>query len=203
MQVDLRYQAPIDSYKTSCKKWEFRQPTSHLSISMVMPSKHLPFHLGEAFSRLLLHLCLFFHPQGIPPLTGAHHEWCNVPSCAIDVLDHFLSLLSEVDLSFMANPGTPPEHLVDTVHSLGPFLPIECELLGQGDLKIVGSHPIDADGFTNVWVGERYDGTKVAIKSHRCYSSSGCLSVCLVSVNCSPNEPCSLNLPRRGCTRKH
>ena len=169
---------------------------------MVMPSKQLPFHLGEAFPRLLLRLRLLFHPQWIPPLTVTHHERCDVPSRAIDILDHLLSLPSEVDFSSMTNPGTPPKHLVDTVHNLSSFLPIECELLGQGDLKIVGSHPIDAGGFADVWVGERCDGTKVAIKSHRHYSSSSCLSVCLVIVKCSPNEPCSLNLPRRGCTRK-
>ena len=168
-----------------------------------MSFKHLPFHFGEAFPRLLLHLRLFFHPRRIPPLTGAHHERCDLPSREVDVLDHPLLFPSEVDLSSMTNPGTPPEYLVDAVHSLGPFLPIECELLGQEDLKIVGPHPIDAGGFADVWIGERCDGTKVAIKSHRHYSSSSCLSVCLVSVNCSPNEPCSLNLPCRGCTRKH
>ena len=150
-------------------------------MSTVMSSKHLPPHLGEAFPRLLLDFRLFLHPQRIPPLTGAHHEWYDVPSRAVDVLDHLLSLSSEVDLSSMANPGTPPDHLVDAVHNLGPFLPIECELLGHGDLKIVGPHPINAGGFADVWIGERCDGTKVAIKSHRHYSSSSCLPVYLVS----------------------
>ena len=154
-----------------------------------MPSKDPPFHTREAFPRLLLHLRLFFHPQRIPPLTGAHHERCDVPSRVINVLDYLLSFPSEVDLSSKTNPGTPPDHLVDTVHSLGPFLPIECELLGQGDLKIVGSHPIDAGGFADVWAGERYDGTKVAIKSHRHYFLSSCLPVCLVSAECRCNEP--------------
>ena len=107
-----------------------------------------------------------------------------MPSRAIDVLDHLLSLPSDVDLSFMTNPGTPPDHLVDTVHNFGPFLPIECELLGHGDLKIVGLRPIDAGGFADVWIGERCDGTKVAIKSHRHYSSSSCLLVYLVSAKC-------------------
>ena len=167
-----------------------------------MPSKHLPFHVGEAFPRLLLYLRLLFHPRGTSP-TGVQHEQCGMSSHAVDVLDYSLSLPSEVDLSSMANPGTPPEHLVDAVRNLGPFLPIECELLGQGDLKIVGSHPIDAGGFADVWVGEMYDGTKVAIKSHRHYSSSSCLPVYLVSVKCCRNEPCLLNLPYRGYTRKH
>ena len=34
-------------------------------------------------------------------------------------------------LSSITNPGTRPEYLVDTIRNLGPFLPIECELLGQ------------------------------------------------------------------------
>ena len=204
IQVGLRYQAPIDdTYKASHKKWGFQHPTHHLAISMMTPSKHLPFHVGEAFPRLLLYLRLLFHPQGTSTPTGAQHEQYDMPSHAVDVLDHPLSLLPEVDLSSMANPGIPPEHLVDTVRNLGPFLPTECELLGQGDLKIVGSHPIDAGGFADVWVGEMYDGTKVAIKSHRYYSSSSCLPVYLVSVKCCCNEPCLLNLPRRGYTRKH
>ena len=105
-----------------------------------------------------------------------------MPSCTVDTLDHSLSLPPEIDLSPMNNPGTPPEHLVDAVRNLGPFLPAGCELLGQGDLKIIGSCPIDAGGFADIWVGERDDGTKVAIKSYRYYSSSSCLPIYLVSV---------------------
>jgi len=80
----------------------------------------------------------------------------------------------------MANPSTPPEHLVDAVRDLKPILPIGCELLGQGDLKIMGSHPIDAGGIADVWAGKMNDGTTVAIKSHRCYSASSRLPIYLV-----------------------
>ena len=91
------------------------------------------------------------------------------------------SLPPEIDLSPMNNPGTQPENLIDAVRNLQPFLPSGCELLGQGDLKITCSYPIDAGGFADVWLGEMNDGMTVAIKSHRYYSSSSCLSVYLVS----------------------
>ena len=105
-----------------------------------------------------------------------------MPYRSADSPDRSLSLPPEIDFSPVNNTGTPPEHLVDAVRNLRPFLPIGCELLGEGDLKVVGSSPIDAGGFADVWVGERDDGTKVAIKLYRYYSSSSCLSTYLVSV---------------------
>jgi len=110
-----------------------------------------------------------------------------MPSRSADALDHSLSLPPEINFSLANNTGTPPEHLVDAVRNLRPFLPIGCELLGEGDLKFVGSTPIDAGGFADVWVGERGDGTKAAIKSYRYYSSSSCLPTYLVSVECYRN----------------
>ena len=123
-------------------------------------------------------------------------------SHAVDLLDHSLSLPPEIDLSSLNNPGTPPEHLVDAVQNLGPFLPTGCELLGQGDLKIVGSSPVDAGGFADIWVGEMDDGTKVAIKSYRYYSSSSCLPTYLVSVERHRNVFFLLKVTCRGCSRK-
>jgi len=81
----------------------------------------------------------------------------------------------------MTDPSTPPEHLIDAVRNLKPFLPIGYGMLGQGDLKILGSYPVDASGFADVWIGELNDGTAVAIKSLRYYSSSSRLPVYLVS----------------------
>ena len=105
----------------------------------------------------------------------------------------------------MANYGTLPEELVDAVHHLKPFLPIGCEFLGQDDLKIVGPYPIDAGGLADVWAGEKTDGTRLAIKSHRCYSSSSHLPVYLVSRrdNLTAVLPfCLLNDADRGFTGK-
>jgi len=175
---------------------------SHLATSVVMPSKCPPFHTRDVFPHLLMYLRLLFHPQGTPPSRDAQHDWCGMPSSTTDALDHSLSLLPEIDLSSLNNPGTPPEHLVDAVRNLGPFLPIGCELLGQGDLKVVGSSPVDAGGFADIWVGERDDGTKVAIKSYRYYSSSSCLPTYLVSVDRYRNVFCLLKVTRRGCSRK-
>ena len=171
-------------------------------MSAAMPTKHLSFHARDAFPRLLVYLHLLFHLRGTPTSRDAHHDRCDMPSCTVDALDHSLSLPPEIDLSPMNSPGIPPEHLVDAVRNLGPFLPTGCELLGQGDLKITGSGPIDAGGFADIWVGERDDGTKVAIKSYRYYSSSTCLPTYLVSSKRYHNVLCLLKVTCRGCSRK-
>ncbi|KAF9646932.1 kinase-like protein [Thelephora ganbajun] len=132
-------------------------PVSYFEMFMsaVIPSEHLLFNARDTLSRLLL------------------------ASCDVDAPDKPQSLPSEIVLSPMYNPGTPPEYLVDAVWHLKPFLPVGCGLLGQRDLKIVGSCPVDAGGFSDLWVGERNDGTVVAVKSYRYYSSSSCLPIYL------------------------
>lgn len=165
---------------------------------MVMPSKCL--RARDAFLRLLYPL-LLFRPQGNPPPGATHHGWCRIPSPVVDALDHPFSLPPGIDLSPMDNPGTP-EHLVGAVHNLKPFLPSGCEIMGQGDLKIIGSCPIDAGGFADIWIGERDDGTKVAIKSQRYYSSSSCLCIYSVSVERYRNVFCLFKVIGRGYTRK-
>jgi len=74
--------------------------------------------------------------------------------------------------------------------------------MGQGDLKVTGSRPIDAGGFADIWVGERDDGTKVAIKSQRYYSSSSCLPIYSVSVERYRNMFCLFKVTGRDCTTK-
>ena len=165
-------------------------------------SKHLPFRTGDAVPRLLLYLRMLFRPKGTPS-RGTRHDQYPMPSRAVNASDHSPSLPPEINLSPTNNSSTSSEHFVDAVHSLRSFLPDECEMLGQGDLKIFSSCPINAGGFTDVWVGERDDGTKVAIKSYRYYSSSSCLPIYLVSVKCYRNVFCLLNITRRGCSRKH
>ena len=151
----------------------------------VMPSKYLPIRARGSLSCLLAHLRLLFHPHGISPLRGIQNEWHDAPSCAAGLPDQSYSLPLEVDLSSVTSLGTPPERLVDAVRNLKLFLLIDCELLGQGDLKIIGSRPIDASGFADVWFGEMNDGTTVAIKSLRYYSASSCLSIYLVCGECA------------------
>lgn len=151
---------------------------------MAIPPERFPFPTRSPFPRLLIHLRLLLHLQRTSPSKDGHHGWCDLPSPGRTVhgLDHSLSLPLEIDLSQVNNPGTPPELLVDAVHRLGPFL--ECELLGEGDLKIVGPQPIDAGGSADVWAGEMDGVTRVAIKSFRHYSSSSPLSAYFVSVEC-------------------
>ena len=175
----------------------------HLAIPAMMPTKRLRLRAGDTFPRLLIYLRLLFYPKRNPHSGGGQHDWCGVPYCAVEALDHLPLRPPEIDLSPMNDPGTPPEHLVDAVRNLRPFLPIGCELLGQGDLKIVGLSPVDAGGFADTWVGERDDGTKVAIKSYRYYSSSGCLPIYLVGVECNRSTFCPLSVTLRGCIRKH
>jgi len=168
-----------------------------------MPPKHLPFHARDTFSSLLAHLRLLFHPREASSSRDVQREWSDVSSCTVGPPDQPQSLPSEIDLSPMTNPSTPPEHLVDAVRNLKPFLQIGCRMLGQGDLKVDGSRPVDAGGFVDVWVGKLNDGTAVAIKSYRYYSSSSCLPIYLVSGEYYHDEFCSLKVTRRGCTRKH
>ena len=171
-------------------------------MSTGMPTKHLPLHARDTFPRLLMYLRLLSHPQGTPPSGGPQHDWSSMPSRIVDTLDHSLPLPPEIDFPPMDSPGTPPEHLVDAVRNLVPFLPVGCEQLGQGDLKIVGSSPVDAGGFADIWVGERDDGTRVAIKSYRYYSSSSCLPAYLVSAERHRNVFYLLKVTCRGCSRK-
>ena len=140
-----------------------------------MPPKRLP------FSRILAHLHLLFHPHETSSSRGVQRDWRDTPPCPTGPQDQSQSLPPEIDLSPMTDPSTPPEHLIDAVRNLKPFLPIGYGMLGQGDLKILGSYPVDASGFADVWIGELNDGTAVAIKSLRYYSSSSRLPVYLVS----------------------
>ena len=142
-----------------------------------MPTKH-PFL--RTFSRPFVNPRPFFHLRDTSS-SSAHRERCDVASCIVEKQDELQWLPPDADLPFMNDPGTSPEHFVDAVRRLKPPLPIGCELLGQGDLRILGSYPIDAGGFADVWLGEKSDGTLVAVKSHRYYSSSSCLPAYLVS----------------------
>ena len=160
-------------------------PTPHLAVSVMMPSEHLVFPARDTFSHLLIHLRPLFRSHGTSPHGGAQHERCNVPSATVVSPDQSQSLPLEIDLPLMTDLSTLPEHLVDAVQNLKPFLPVGCDLLGQGDLKIVGSRPIDAGGFADIWLGKTNDGATVAIKSHRCYSSSSSLPMYLVSGGCT------------------
>jgi len=44
---------------------------------------------------------------------------------------------------------------------------------GEGGLELVGTRPVDAGGFADVWVG-KMGGRRVAVKSYRCSLSGNC-----------------------------
>ena len=131
----------------------------------------------ECLSHHLTHLSQLLHPHRTSPPRRVQYEGSEIHSCFCEAHGQLGLLALEIDPSPIVNPvgGALPEHLIDVVHNLKPLLPVGCELLGLGELKTVGSRPIDAGGFADVWIGERNDGTMVAIKSYRYHSSSSCL----------------------------
>lgn len=133
--------------------------------------------------RFLRHPHRLLLPTGPSFSRDSRYGWCDIlrtPSPS----DRSQLLLPEIDLSFMNNPGTPPEQLVVAVQNLKPFLPSGCEVLGEGDIKISGPYPASEGGFAVVWAGEMEDGTRVAIKSQRRHVSSSCFPAFLVSSEC-------------------
>jgi len=63
---------------------------------------------------------------------------------------------------------------------LRSLLPPNHLWLGQDDLMVVGTCPIDAGGFADVWAGE-IGNRKVAVKSYRRYASADYWQVYWVS----------------------
>ena len=145
-----------------------------------MQPNYLPSQAKIDFLRFLRYPRRLSLPHGPPSSGGVRHGWRDVP-CTPGSLDHSQLLLTEINLSSLSSPGTPQERLVAAVRDLKPFLPSGCEVLGEGDLQIPDSYPASGGGFADVWLGEMKDGTRVAIKSQRCYSSSSCLPAFLVS----------------------
>ena len=86
-----------------------------------------------------------------------------------DIHSHNQSESSPLGIDYSSAMGT--DTLVSMAVQLRPSLPANCAWMGQGDLKVVGTHPIDAGGFADVWVGEMVD-RKIAIKSYRCNASA-------------------------------
>lgn len=145
-----------------------------------MPFDTVPRYVRDTSSRLLKRIRPLLHLHWNPPIRGAPHQRYNVPPCDTLTPHQLQFLLPDLDPSPVNDPSTPPECLVEAVRNLRQFLPIECKLLGRGDLNITGSHPVAAGGLADVWVGEM-NGTIVAIKSFRRHASSSCLPVYLVS----------------------
>ena len=168
---------------------------------MVSP-KRLPSHSRDNFPLLLTHLRRLVHPRRSPSSRGTEDEQCGTISHAIGKSGSSLSLPPGLDLSSVANPDTPPEHLVIAVWNLPPFLPIGYEIFGEGDLDVVGSHRIGVGGFADVWMGKMNNGATVVIKSYRRYSSSSCSSVYMVSVK-HYRVLYPLTAAQSGCTMKH
>jgi len=72
------------------------------------------------------------------------------------------------------------EELVNLSGRLRPFLSANYPWLGQDDLEVIGTHPVDAGGFANVWVGKMGD-RRIAVKSYRCWASADHVQIYEVS----------------------
>ena len=74
------------------------------------------------------------------------------------------------------------QHYMQMAHALQPFMPSTCRFLNPGDVKLVGTHPMAAGGFADIWEAT-YEGRRVAFKSYRCYTSSDVAPVAEVHYN--------------------
>ena len=70
-------------------------------------------------------------------------------------------------------PAADPGTFVSLTGRLRLSLPPGCRWFGPEVLRVIGTCPVDAGGFADLWVGEM-DDRKVAVKSYRCYSSASC-----------------------------
>ena len=143
----------------------------------------------------------FLHHRRSPFFGDVRREWFTVPSHDALAPGRIQSFPQELDLSPFASPDTPPDRLADAIRDLKLFLPKDCKLLGAEDLKITGQFPIDAGGFSDVWVGER-NGTTVIIKSYRYNASSDLSSIYLVSGGRFRGAFSSHKVAGRGCVTK-
>jgi len=96
------------------------------------------------------------------------------------VLSHSIHYHHQSPPQIDHSPATDPGTLVDLVDLLWSSLPPGYRRLEQDDLKVIGTHPIDAGGFADVWVCEMGDRT-VAVKSYRRYTSADCIPTYNVS----------------------
>ena len=60
------------------------------------------------------------------------------------------------------------QHYAQIAQALQSFMPSACRFLSSGDVKPIGSHPMAAGGFTDIWEAT-HGGRKVVLKSYRCY----------------------------------
>lgn len=166
-----------------------------------MTTTTLHFRVRDTCSGALKFIPRFFRPHKTPPSRGTQSERGIMPSCDALIPYQSQSLPPQLDLSPFNDPNAPPERFVDAVQNLKKYLPSECGFLGQGDLKIIGPHPIDAGGFADVWVGE-WNGTTVAVKSFRPYTSTNFLTIYSVSGKCSCGAFSPFNIFCRNCIGK-
>jgi len=130
------------------------------------------------------------HPPSFQPSNGPHHGPDHLPSplpalrapprdvqlegdCAPLQDIHSHDKPKPFPLVINHPPTTGPNTLINLAGRLRLSLPPSCPWFGPEDLRVIGTRPVDAGGFADLWVGEM-DDRKVAVKSYRCYSSASC-----------------------------
>ena len=147
-------------------------------------------------------LPMLIDPTSSRPGTGSHSELSHsspalrtpptdvqpdLDGVFLHNIHHHGQVPLEADHSLITDLG----RLVHLAGRLRPSLPPGCRWLGQEDVRVTGTRPIDAGGFANVWVGEM-DDLKVAVKSYRCYASTDHMPTYSVSY---PQPSCILRSP--------
>lgn len=62
-------------------------------------------------------------------------------------------------------------HFTQNVQAFRPLMPSSCCFIDSEDVKLIGSCPVAAGGFADIWEAT-HDNRKVSLKSYRCYTSS-------------------------------
>lgn len=73
------------------------------------------------------------------------------------------------------------QHYSQLAQVLRLFMPSICHFFNPEVVKPIGTRPVAAGGFADIWEAI-YDGRKVVLKSYRCYTS--CDVAWVVEVRC-------------------
>ena len=76
---------------------------------------------------------------------------------------------------------TLSQHYAQMAQALRSFMPSTCRSIDPEEVKPIGSRPVAAGGFAEIWEAT-HDGRKVALKAYRCYMTFGVARV--IEVHC-------------------
>jgi len=131
--------------------------------------KHEQFPADGLFS-IHGHLFYSFFVDANPPAITCHMS--HVTPCTLyDIWPRIICQSESTPLETDHFLTTDRNEPVNLAGQLRLFLPANCSRFGQDNLEVAGTHPVDADGSADVWVGKMGD-RRIAIKSYRCWASA-------------------------------